>query len=219
MRQITQAETQELFNLIERHAIQYYDVQIEIVDHYASAIEEIWEKEPDLSFLDAQKRIYRKFWDFKTLEAEKKKALEKGYEKQLFGELKSWLKLPKIILTLLFGWIIFELTKEVDIAIYYLMNFIFYTSLFSFFYMSYLVTTAASIFKTKFLQLDTALGILGLATTFGILSIQWADSLWTFNFGLFIAIFTTIWLIAVIFGHIQLKEVIRNIHVNFKPIR
>ncbi len=67
MKQVTQEETQELFNLVERHAIKYYDVQIEIVDHYASAIEEIWENEPDLSFLEAQKRIYREFWDFKTL--------------------------------------------------------------------------------------------------------------------------------------------------------
>ncbi len=83
MKSLTKEETQELFNLVERHDIKYYDVQIEIVDHYASAIEEIWENEPDLSFLDAQKQVYREFRDFKNLEKEKWKALGKGYENRL----------------------------------------------------------------------------------------------------------------------------------------
>jgi len=219
MRHVTKEETQELFSLVERHAIKYFDVQIEIVDHYASAIEEIWVTEPNLSFLDAQKCVYKEFWDFKTLEEEKKKALEKRYEKQLLEELKTWFKLPKIIFSLLFGWMIFELTKEVDSAIYYLMNFTFYTSLFSFFYHFSLRTKTESTFQTKFLQLDTAGGIFGLAAAFGILSIQWSDSLWSFNFGVFLAIFIPIWSIVMIFGHVQVRETIKNIHLNFKPIQ
>ena len=134
MRQLTVTETQELFRLVERHAIKYYDVQIEIVDHYASAIEEIWETEPHLSFLEAQKRVYKEFWDFKTLEEVKTKALGKSYEKQWAEELKSWLKFPKIIVSLFLGYFLFEFTKQIETAIYYLMNFTFYGSLFSFFY-------------------------------------------------------------------------------------
>lgn len=219
MKQITPEQTQELFNLVERHAIKYYDVQIEIVDHYASTIEEIWGNEPDLSFLEAQKRVYREFWDFKSLEEEKKSVLEKGYVKQFLRELKSWLRLPKILLSMLIGFGLFELTKQFDSAIYYLMNFTFYTSLFSFFYLIFLRTSIESTLQNKFLQLDTAGGSFGLAATFGILSIQWADTAWTFNMGLGISIFVPIWLGAIIFGQLQIKETIKNIHLNFKPIQ
>jgi len=218
MKQLTPTETQGLFQLVERHAIKYYDVQIEIVDHYASAIEKIWETEPHLSFLEAQKRVYQEFWDFKNLETEKRKALEKGYEKQLLEELKTWLQVPKLILSLLFGYAIFQITKEVDLGIYYLMNFIFYISLFSFFYRSYRSTILESKFKNKFLQLDTAGGATGIGTTFGILSIQWADSLWTFNMGVFLAIFIPVWVMTMIFGYFRLNQIIKKIHLNFKPI-
>lgn len=217
MRQITAEETQELYKLVERHAIQYYDVQIEIVDHYASVIEEIWETEPDLSFLEAQKLVYKEFWDFKTLEAGRKKAFEKAYEKELLKALKTWFQAPKIVLILLFGWAIFEITKEVDLAIYYLMNFIFYFSLISFFYMFFQTTIVESKFKNKFLQLSTAGGATGIGTTFGILSIQWADAAWTFNMGIMIGIFVPIWAITMIFGYSRLHQIIKKIHLNFKP--
>ena len=216
MKKIAKEEANELFKLVERHAIQYHDVQIEIVDHYASAIEETWETEPDLSFLEAQKRVYKEFWDFKSLEEGKRKALEKGYEKRLFSALKIWLKLPRIILSILFGGLIFQITKEIDVAIYYLTNFIFYTSLISFFALIYKRKNIEATYQTKFLQLDTAGGIFGLAITFGILSIQWADTPWTFNMGIILAIFAPIWVITMVFGYFQLQEVIENIQINFK---
>lgn len=219
MKQLTKAEIQELFDLFKSHAIEYYDVQLEILDHYATSIEEIWETEPTLSFNDAKNRVYKEFWDFKDLEKTKRKILEKKYEKEFLTEIKSWFTLPKILLYILFGIVIFELLKQVDSAAYYLVNFIFYTSLFSIFYDVYLRVTIESAFKTKFLQLDSNGGILWIAATFGILSIQWANSLLTFYLGILIAVFFPIWIITMIFGHIQQNETVKNIHLNFKSIK
>ena len=76
-KQLTNEQIQVLHDLVQRNAITYYDVEVEIVDHYASAIEAIWEKEPDLSFYQAQKRVYEEFWDFRGLEQEKMKQRRK----------------------------------------------------------------------------------------------------------------------------------------------
>ncbi len=133
--------------------------------------------------------------------------------------MKNWFLLPKIILSILIGFGLFELTKQFDTGIYYLMNFTFYTSLFSCFYLVFLGRSIESKFKTKFLQLDIAGGFSWVASTFGILSIQWEDTPWTFSIGLIVAIFVPIWLGAIIFGQLQVKKTIKNIHLNFKPIQ
>ena len=44
-RQLAHSETEELFAVCRRYAVHYYDVQIEFVDHLATLIEDIWEKE------------------------------------------------------------------------------------------------------------------------------------------------------------------------------
>ena len=105
MKQLTKDQIQELYKLVERNAIKYYDVQLEINDHYATAIEEIWGTEPDLSFYYAQKRVYKEFWDFKTLENEKRKSLEKQYKIALWNDLRNWISFPKILFSGLLSYI------------------------------------------------------------------------------------------------------------------
>ncbi len=210
MKQITQEETQELFNLVERHAIKYYDVQIEIVDHYASAIEEIWENEPDLSFLDAQKRVYREFWDFKTLEEEKRKALIKKINKRIWKTFSSWMKLPKLILTLIFIGCFFSLYQQSEIIQKYMMLGIFSIGMLLNFYPLWRYFQIKRHSKKEFLLMDGVMTSNSMAVVLAMLPVNWLHLEWSHFYDLPFAIFTVIWGINIMIGY-QILE--KNIQV------
>jgi len=110
-KQLTTSQIQELHNLVQRNAIKYYDVEIEIVDHYASAIEAIWEKEPEVSFYQARERVYKELWDFQGIEQEKIRQVTKQANKNIWIALKSMFVWPKLVeLLLLFSICWFSLT-------------------------------------------------------------------------------------------------------------
>jgi len=110
-KQLTISQIKELHKLVQGNAIKYYDVEVEIVDHYASAIEAIWEKEPELSFYQAQERVYKELWDFKGIEQEKIRQVTKQANKDIWIALKSMFGWPKFAeLLLLFSICWFSLT-------------------------------------------------------------------------------------------------------------
>ncbi|MFK7982624.1 MAG: hypothetical protein AB8G86_21780 [Saprospiraceae bacterium] len=209
MRQVTPTETQELFNLVERHAIKYYDVQIEIVDHYASAIEEIWENEPDLSFLAAQKRIYKEFWDFKTLEFEKRKSLNKRFNKAIWTIFRQWFKLPKLILTVLFVLCLFYLFNQTEYIQKYVMLGIFSVGMLLNFYPLWKYFQLKRDFKKEFLQMDCVIASNSMGLVLAMLPINWLHHSWSHFYDLPFAIFTIVWGLNILIGY-QILE--RNIH-------
>lgn len=115
-KQLSTAQIQALHKLVQRNAIKYYDVEVEIVDHYASAIEAIWEEEPELSFYQAQMRVYKEFWDFKGLEKEKMKQISLRAHQDAWKQIKDLFRWPKI-LELLFVftscWIVLYILKNI----------------------------------------------------------------------------------------------------------
>jgi hypothetical protein len=50
---LTDEQTRELYEFTLRKRVRYYDVQIEIVDHLACAIEDRLDREPTLPFHEA----------------------------------------------------------------------------------------------------------------------------------------------------------------------
>lgn len=97
MKQLTNDQIKELHKLVERNAIKYYDVEVEIVDHYASAIEEIWAEDPNVSFYHAQMKVYKEFWDFQGLQKDKRLALTQQASKELWGHIKDAFTWPKVV--------------------------------------------------------------------------------------------------------------------------
>lgn len=89
MKELTSDQIQELHRLVERNAIGHYDVKLEIVDHYASAIETIWAKDPNVSFYQAQLSVYKDFWDFKGLVEDKRMTLYKQAKKETWIQIKA----------------------------------------------------------------------------------------------------------------------------------
>jgi len=92
----------DLMQFTKQHLVEYYDVQLELVDHLANDIEHIWLENPALSYEEAKKKAFKKFgvFGFQEVIEEKQKTMRKRYWK-MFGKIfTSYFKIPKILMTL-----------------------------------------------------------------------------------------------------------------------
>ncbi len=110
-RKLTNEEIDCLFSFVEQHDVKYYDVQMELVDHFASAIEQRWEIEPVLSFEEALRKEYRQFdrYDFPQIIAEKEETLRKKYRKIEHRYIIDFFTLPKIVATSFVTFFIYQI--------------------------------------------------------------------------------------------------------------
>lgn len=103
-RKISPEETKKLFLFCHKHFVYHYDLQIELVDHLASAIEEQWENDPDLTFQEGLKVSFGKFGitGFSKIKAQKQKELSRKYNCLLWKYLIEYYRWPKMLLTICF---------------------------------------------------------------------------------------------------------------------
>ena len=64
MRKITEQEINQIFDFTKKHYVEHYDVQVELVDHLANAIEDQWKENPNILFEDALQTEFKKFGIF-----------------------------------------------------------------------------------------------------------------------------------------------------------
>ncbi|MCK3682752.1 hypothetical protein [Maribellus sp. YY47] len=110
-RAVTTEETQRLFDFCRAQNVEHYDLQIELVDHLASSIEEQWEKWPELSFEYTLTQAFKNFGKkgFTEICKVKKKELNKKYthlHMQFFYRFFRW---PQILLTFILTYLLFEI--------------------------------------------------------------------------------------------------------------
>lgn len=91
----------ELYAYCERKSIVYYDLQVEIVDHVANAIEEKMSNNPSISFKEALEEVHRSFGIFglRDMVEEKTSTMRKQYGKMRRKLFWSYFTMPKIIFT------------------------------------------------------------------------------------------------------------------------
>lgn len=101
-RQITQEETEHLFKVCENHEVPQYDLQIELVDHLASLIEQHWLEKPEDPFKYALYKALQKFGPngFEQIKEQKQKELTRKYHRILWNYLFEFYRWPKMLLTL-----------------------------------------------------------------------------------------------------------------------
>lgn len=109
-------QIQQLYAFTEKHFVEWYDVQTELVDHLANGIEAQWQNDESLSFDEALKNEFKKFgiMGFSEVVEQKTNALNKYYRKQVWKHVLEYFKLPKIILTLACGWSLFEVLSLLE---------------------------------------------------------------------------------------------------------
>lgn len=103
-RKLTPEQIEELFEYCYFRSVFHYDVQIEIVDHLATAIEKLWETNPEMPFEEAIYLVGEQFGGdlgFETIKKEKEKTLRKKYWRLLLKFVGEYYKFPKIMITLM----------------------------------------------------------------------------------------------------------------------
>jgi hypothetical protein len=106
---ITPEENQKLFAFCEECNVKYYDVQIELVDHLASSIEEQWMQHPNRSFDNAMGIALRDFTlGLKHISKEKERALNKKYQQIHWYYIRASFSWPKALRTLALVLILFS---------------------------------------------------------------------------------------------------------------
>ncbi len=98
---VSEKQIERLFQFTREHYVEHYDLQSELVDHLANAIEQCWEETPELPFEDCIKAEFKKFgiFGFMDVVEKRKKALNKKYRKLVWSQVTDFFQLPKIILT------------------------------------------------------------------------------------------------------------------------
>lgn len=115
-RTLTKEEIAELFSYCERRGVIYHDVQIELVDHLASLIEEHWKEQADDPYKYALYKAFKKFGPngFMQVKEQKQKALNRKYRRILWNYLLEFYRWPKMLLTLVLSLGVFTLLQYVN---------------------------------------------------------------------------------------------------------
>lgn len=121
--ELSQTHIEELYKFTRAHYVEHYDVQTELVDHLANDIEQIWSKQPKISFEEARDMSFQKFGIFGFMEVveAKQKQLGKKYAKILWGFLKEWFSMPKLISTGILFYFFYSFLDFQTNAIFYIV--------------------------------------------------------------------------------------------------
>ena len=105
---LTTEQIEYVSNYIKSFDIKYYELQVELTDHMVTSMEEIWEKDPGLTFHLVKQYASSKFVgdsSFKSIEKERKRILQKEYRKAEWKMITEYLKFPKIFGSILLVYI------------------------------------------------------------------------------------------------------------------
>ncbi|TQD40782.1 hypothetical protein [Haloflavibacter putidus] len=99
MKKLNKQQIERLYNFTDAHFVEYQEVQNELVDHLANAIEAQWEINPNKDFETALQEEFKKFGVYGFLEVveARQKTIEKRYYKIILREIKAFLNLPRIV--------------------------------------------------------------------------------------------------------------------------
>ncbi len=102
IKKVSPKELEELHEFCFFRSVVHYDMQVELVDHLATAIEERWNTNPKLPFQKALEQVDQQFGGhagFVIIREEKEKAMRKKYRRLLWNFVAAYYKFPKILIT------------------------------------------------------------------------------------------------------------------------
>lgn len=98
---LTKEEIDQLFAFTESKLVHYYDLQVEIVDHLAAAIEEKMNGK-NMTFKIALDEVYRDFgiFGFSHVVREKEKQIDRKNQKMLLREIRNLFAWPQLLFSM-----------------------------------------------------------------------------------------------------------------------
>ncbi len=135
-RSITSEETKKLFEFCSQHFVYHYDMQVELVDHLASSIEEQWQKNQEIPFKNALFNTFKKFGihGFSKIKEQKQKELTRKYNILLWKYLFEFFSWPKIVMTLAFTFVLTTALKIAENDLWVIVPYFGIITLFIFYY-------------------------------------------------------------------------------------
>ena len=99
--ELTSQQIDELFAFCSRHYVHYYDVQLELVDHLANAIEEKMVADKNISFESALDEVHKSFGykGFAGVVEAKERVVGKQYRKIRWDLYRSYFTWPRATFT------------------------------------------------------------------------------------------------------------------------
>ncbi len=113
MEPLSKAQIEQLFEFTRKKYVHFYDVQVELVDHLASTIEQTITENPTLSFDEALQKVYAGFgiFGFAKVVQQKSEAVEKLNSNLWRQAFVSYFTLPRIALTIMVFMLCFWITS------------------------------------------------------------------------------------------------------------
>lgn len=118
-RELTTEQINRLYRYVNDNGVKYFDVQVELVDHMASTIEERLNNHPEHSVDENFNKVLTTFekYGFKKMVKEKEKQVARQYRRYFWKNFKSFFSWPKVFFTAVLTWVLFELLKQTSIRI------------------------------------------------------------------------------------------------------
>ena len=110
---LSTSQIDQLYIFTRKHYVAYYDLQTELVDHLANAIESQWQQNPTLSFDEVLSKEFKKFgvFGFMDVVEQRQMALGKKYNGIVWQHFKDFFGIPKIVLTVAMTLLLFSIIK------------------------------------------------------------------------------------------------------------
>ena len=113
---LTAEQIEYVSNYVKSFDIKWYELQVELTDHMVSSMEEIWEKDPELTFHQVKQYAENRFGrnGFKAIEKERIAILRKEYNRIQRKMIVEFLKFPKIIGSIMLGFLFYKVSFYFD---------------------------------------------------------------------------------------------------------
>ena len=109
---LTTEQIEYVSNYIKSFDIKWYELQVELTDHMVNSMEEIWEKDPELTFHQVKQYAENSFGrnGFKAIEEDRIQILRKEFRKAQWKMITKYLKFPKIFGSILLGFLAYQVS-------------------------------------------------------------------------------------------------------------
>ena len=109
---LTTEQIEYVSNSIKSFDIKWYELQVELTDHMVNSMEEIWEKDPELTFHQVKQYAENSFGrnGFKAIEEDRIQILRKEFRKAQWKMITKYLKFPKIFGSILLGFLAYQVS-------------------------------------------------------------------------------------------------------------
>ncbi len=124
MTPLTDAQIDALFQFVKSKYVDFYDVQVELVDHLASEVEARMAETPSVTFESALQQVYGGFGIFGFLDVveQKQAAVMRRSQKLWWTHFKALFKLPMMVGSILLAFGLYLGIKTIDSDIFIIYN-------------------------------------------------------------------------------------------------